>query len=394
LPPYLKPLEGRDRKMDREYMNQVFKLAACGKGRTSPNPMVGAIIVKDGKVVGQGYHERYGAPHAEIKALEEARENAQGATLYVNLEPCCHQGQTPPCTAEIIRAGIQRVVVATKDPNPLVNGQGIRELKMHGIEVKTGVLENAAKKFNEYFFKYIQTKTPFVILKMGMSLDGKMATKTGDSRWITSALLRGFVHQLRNEIDATLVGIGTVIRDNPRLTTRLKDGQGRDPKRIVVDSLLRIPLKARIFTQQSEAENIIITTTNAPVERVKELEKIGARVIFAKTMGKNMVDMKDMVVKLGQLQITSLMIEGGASINGSAIQAGIVDKVIMFIAPKIIGGTAAPSTIGGDGVARVEDAIRLTNIKTKRFGNDLMIEGYVERPPSTCIWSPFGCGSE
>jgi len=377
--------------MDREYMNKVLTLAAQGKGRTSPNPMVGAIIVKDDKIVGQGYHEQYGTPHAEIRALEEARENARGATLYINLEPCCHQGQTPPCTAEIIRAGIQRVVVATKDPNPLVNGQGIRELKIQGIEVKTGVLENAAKKFNEFFFKYIRTQTPFVILKMGMSLDGKMATKTGDSRWITSGLLRGFVHQLRNEIDATMVGIGTVIRDNPRLTTRLKDGQGRDPKRIVVDTLLRIPLKARIFTQQSEAENIIVTTTNAPVNRVKELEKIGARIIFGKTLGKNMVDMKDMVVKLGQLQITSLMIEGGASINGSAIQAGIVDKVIMFIAPKIIGGASAPSTIGGDGVARVDDAIKLNDIKTKRFGNDLMIEGYVEKPPSACIWSPFGC---
>ncbi len=386
----MEEMQGRI-QMDREYMNQVFTLAAHGKGRTSPNPMVGAIIVKDDKIVGQGYHEQYGAPHAEIRALEEARENARGATLYINLEPCCHQGQTPPCTAEIIRAGIQRVVVATKDPNPLVNGQGIQQLKMQGVEVKTGVLENAAKKFNEFFFKYIRTQTPFVILKMGMSLDGKMATKTGDSRWITSGLLRGFVHQLRNEIDATLVGIGTVIRDNPRLTTRLKDGQGRDPKRIVVDTLLRIPLKARIFTQQSDAENIIVTTTNAPVNRVKELEKIGARIIFGKTMGKNMVDMKDMVVKMGQLQITSLMIEGGASINGSAIQAGIVDKVIMFIAPKIIGGASAPSTIGGDGVARVDDAIKLNDIKTKRFGNDLMIEGYVEKPPSACIWSPFGC---
>lgn len=377
--------------MDRKYMNQVFKLAERGKGRTAPNPLVGAIVVKDEKVVGQGYHELYGAPHAEIQALKEAGEKAGGATLYVNLEPCCHQGQTPPCTAEIIKAGISRVVIASKDPNPLVNGQGIRELKVQGIEVKVGVMENAARKFNEYFFKYIQTKTPFVILKMGMSLDGKMATKTGDSRWITSGLLRGFVHQLRNEIDATLVGIGTVIRDNPRLTTRLKDGEGRDPKRIIVDSLLRIPLKARIFTQQSEAENIIVTTTNAPVSRVKDLEKVGARIIFVKAVGKNMVDLKAMLDKLGQLQITSLMIEGGASINGSAIQAGIVDKVIMFIAPKIIGGFSAPSAIGGDGVARVDDAIKLTEIKTKRFGNDLMIEGYVEKPPSACIWSPFGC---
>ncbi len=376
---------------DREYMKKVFRLAGKAKGRTSPNPLVGAIIVKDDTIVGQGYHEKYGAAHAEIKALKEAGEKARGGTLYLNLEPCCHQGQTPPCTAEIISAGITRVVVATKDPNPLVNGRGIRELQKNKIEVKTGVLENAGKKFNEYFFKYIRTKTPFAILKMGMSLDGKMATKTGDSRWITSELLRGFVHELRNEIDSTLVGIGTVIRDNPRLTTRLKDGKGRDPKRIVVDSLLRIPLQARIFTQQSDAENIIITTTNAPVARVKKLEEIGARVIFIKTAGKNMVDLESMLIELGKLQITSILIEGGPGINGSAIQSGIVDKVIMFIAPKIIGGFSAPSAIGGEGVARVDDAIKLHDIKTKRFGNDLMIEGYVEEPPQNCIWTPFGC---
>ena len=375
----------------RENRKKVFRLAGKAKGRTSPNPLVGAIIVKDDTIVGQGYHEKYGAAHAEIKALKEAGEKARGGTLYLNLEPCCHQGQTPPCTAEIISAGITRVVVATKDPNPLVNGRGIRELQKNKIEVKTGVLENAGKKFNEYFFKYIRTKTPFAILKMGMSLDGKMATKTGDSRWITSELLRGFVHELRNEIDSTLVGIGTVIRDNPRLTTRLKDGKGRDPKRIVVDSLLRIPLQARIFTQQSDAENIIITTTNAPVARVKKLEEIGARVIFIKTAGKNMVDLESMLIELGKLQITSILIEGGPGINGSAIQSGIVDKVIMFIAPKIIGGFSAPSAIGGEGVARVDDAIKLHDIKTKRFGNDLMIEGYVEEPPQNCIWTPFGC---
>lgn len=376
---------------DREYMNEVFQLAGQGRGRTSPNPLVGALIVKDDIIIGRGFHEKYGAAHAEVKAIEQAGEKAQGATLYVNLEPCCHKGQTPPCTGEIIRAGIKRVVIAAKDPNPLVNGQGILELSQHGLEVKTGVLEKSAKKFNEYFFKFIKTKTPFVILKMGMSLDGKMATKTGDSRWITSELLRGFVHQLRNEIDATLVGIGTVIRDNPRLTTRLKDGSGRDPKRIIVDSLLRIPTQARIFSQQSEAENIIVTTPTAPIDRVKKLESIGIRVLFVKTIGRNMVDLQAMLVELGRLNITSILIEGGPGINGSAIQAGIVDKVIMFIAPKIIGGATAPSAIGGEGVARVDDAIRLYDIKTKRFGNDLMIEGYVEPPPSNCIWSPFGC---
>lgn len=376
---------------DQKYMRQVFKLAELGKGRTSPNPLVGALIVKNDIIVGQGYHEKYGAPHAEIKALKQACQKAKGATLYINLEPCRHKGQTPPCTTEIIRADIKRVVMATKDPNPLVNGQGIQDLKEQGLEVKTGVLEKAAKKLNEYFFKYIRTDTPFVILKMGMSLDGKMATKTGDSRWITSELLRSFVHQLRNETDAVLVGIGTVIRDNPRLTTRLKKGRGRDPKRIIVDSLLRTPLQARIFTQQSDAENIIITTTNAPAERLKKLEKNGAQVIFIKSIGKNMVDLKAMLVELGKLQITSLLIEGGPGINGSAIQAGIIDKVIMFIAPKIIGGVAAPSAIGGEGVARVDDAIKLYDIKTKRFGNDLMIEGYIDGSTPACVWAPFGC---
>jgi diaminohydroxyphosphoribosylaminopyrimidine deaminase/5-amino-6-(5-phosphoribosylamino)uracil reductase len=375
---------------DQKYIKMALKLAEKGRGRVSPNPLVGALVVKGEHVVGQGYHARYGDQHAETKALEEAGSEAKGATIYINLEPCCHHGQTPPCVDEIIKARISKAVISIKDPNPIVNGKSIEILKNKGIEVKLGVLEKTASKLNEFFFKYITTSTPFVTLKSGMSLDGKVATKTGESRWVTSDISREYVHQLRNQMDATLVGIETILRDNPRLTTRLKNSKGRDPIRVVIDSLLRIPIRMRIFTQESDAGNIIITTINAPIDRIKKIESSGAKVLFVKPKGKNRVDMQAMVEELGKLQITSLLIEGGPGINASAIQEGIVDKVIMFIAPIIIGGKIAPSAIQGDGIARLEEAVRIRNIKTKRLGDDLMIEGYVEKPPS-CVWSPMGC---
>jgi diaminohydroxyphosphoribosylaminopyrimidine deaminase/5-amino-6-(5-phosphoribosylamino)uracil reductase len=377
-------------KQEQKYIKMVMKLAEKGRGRVSPNPLVGALVVKGDRIVGQGYHARYGDQHAETKALQEAGTAAKGATIYINLEPCCHHGQTPPCVDEIIKAGISKAVISVKDPNPIVNGKSIKILKDKGIEVKTGILEKTALKLNEYFFKYITTSTPFVILKSGMSLDGKVATKTGESRWVTSEASREYVHQLRNQIDATLVGIETILRDNPRLTTRLKNGKGRDPIRVVIDSLLRIPIRMRIFTQESDAGNIIITTFNAPIDRIKKIESAGAKVLFVKPKGRNRVDMQSMVKELGKLQISSLLIEGGPGINASAIQEGIVDKVIMFIAPIIIGGKLAPSAIQGEGIARLEEALRIHDIKTKRLGNDLMVEGYVEKSPA-CVWSPLGC---
>ena len=377
-------------KQDQKYMKMALKLAEKGKGRVSPNPLVGAVIVRKDQVVGQGYHARYGDQHAETKALLDAGAEANGATIYVNLEPCCHHGQTPPCVEDIIKAGISRAVISVKDPNPLVNGKSIAILKQEGIDVKLGVLEKAALKLNEYFFKYITTGTPFVILKCGMSLDGKVATKTGESRWVTSETSRQFVHHLRNEIDATLVGIETILRDNPRLTTRLKNSQGRDPVRVVIDSLLRIPIRMRIFTQESDAGNIIITTLNAPMDRIKKIEGAGGRVLFVKPKGKNRVDMQAMVNELGKSQITSLLIEGGPGINASAIREGIVDKVIMFIAPKIIGGKQAPGAIQGEGIARLEEAIKIYDIKAKKLGDDLMVEGYVQKS-LPCAWSPLGC---
>ena len=371
-------------------MKMAIKLAEKGKGRVSPNPLVGASVVKEDRIVGQGYHARYGDQHAETKALQEAGSEAKGATIYINLEPCCHHGQTPPCVDEIIKAGISRAVISVKDPNPIVNGKSIDLLKKKGIKVKIGVLEKTALKLNEFFFKYITTGTPFVILKSGMSMDGKVATKTGESRWITSEVSREYVHQLRNQIDATLVGIETILRDNPRLTTRLKNGQGRDPIRVVIDSLLRIPIRMRVFTQESDAGNIIITTFNAPIDRTKKIESAGAKVLFVKPKGRNRVDMEAMVKELGKLQISSLLIEGGPGINASAIQEGIVDKVIMFIAPMIIGGKIAPSAIQGEGIAILEEAVRIDDIKIKKLAEDLMVEGYVKKPPS-CVWSPLGC---
>ncbi|MGA1840334.1 MAG: bifunctional diaminohydroxyphosphoribosylaminopyrimidine deaminase/5-amino-6-(5-phosphoribosylamino)uracil reductase RibD [bacterium] len=375
---------------DQKYIKMALKLAEKGRGRVSPNPLVGALVVKGDHIVGQGYHARYGDKHAETKALEEAGSEAKGATIYINLEPCCHHGQTPPCVDEIIKAGITKAVISVKDPNPIVNGKSIEILKNKGIEVKLGILEKTASKLNEFFFKYITTGTPFITLKSAMSLDGKVATKTGESKWITSDVSREYVHQLRNQMDATLVGIETILRDNPRLTTRLKNSKGRDPIRVVIDSLLRIPIRMRIFTQESDAGNIIITTINAPIDRIKKIESSGAKVLFVKPKGRNRVDMQAMAEELGKLQITSLLIEGGPGINASAFQEGIVDKVIMFIAPIIIGGKIAPSAIQGDGIAKLEEAARIRNIRIERLGNDLMVEGYVEKPPS-CVWSPMGC---
>lgn len=371
-------------------MKMALALAEQGKGMVSPNPLVGAVIVKDGRIIGQGYHARYGDQHAEIKALREAGSEARGATIFINLEPCCHHGRTPPCVDEIIKAGLTRAVIALKDPNPKVNGKSIDLLKKHGIDVKVGLQKKAASRLNEFFFKFINLQIPFVILKSAMSLDGKVATKMGDSKWVTNEFSRRYVHRLRNRVDATMVGIETILRDDPLLTTRLDDEKCHDPKRIIIDSLLRVPIKAQIFNQKSDAENIIVTTHNAPIERIKRIEDAGGTLIFTKVRGRNRVDMQDMVNELGKLQITSMLIEGGPGINASAMEEGIVDKVIMFIAPMVIGGRGAPSAIQGNGVARLEEAVRLYNIKIKRLGNDIMVEGYVNRV-EPCAWSSLGC---
>ena len=356
-------------------MRLALKLALRAKGRTSPNPLVGAIIVKNGKILGQGFHRQAGSPHAEIIALEKAGPQAKGADLYLNLEPCSHFGRTPPCVDAVIAAKIKRVFTGMRDPNPLVKGKGLKKLKAAGIEVMTGILEDECRKVNEIFIKYITTKQPFVILKTAASLDGTIGAETGDSKWITNDKSREYVHRLRDEVDAILVGIGTVQRDDPRLTCRIKSGKGKDPIRVVVDSSLKISLKAKVLNLKSQARTIVAATPKASPKKIKAIENLGAQVLV--TPSKNRVDLKRLMRVLGKQGIASVLIEGGSGINTAALEAGIVDKVLYFYAPRIIGGIKAPLMVGGKGVSRVKKALLLRNIKTRRFGDDVMVEGYV-----------------
>jgi diaminohydroxyphosphoribosylaminopyrimidine deaminase / 5-amino-6-(5-phosphoribosylamino)uracil reductase len=364
--------------IDEQFMREALALAAQARGRTSPNPMVGSVVVKDGRVVGRGYHVKAGAPHGEVAALEDAGAQAKGATLYVTLEPCCHYGRTPPCTKAIIAAGIGRVVAAMRDPNPLVSGKGLEELRQAGIEVKLPVLEAESAGLNEVFIKYIITKRPFVLLKVAASLDGKIATVTGESRWITNERSRLLVHQLRDQVDAVMVGINTVLRDDPLLTTRLPGGGGRDPMRIVVDSRLRIPCEARVLTASTSACTLIATTSEAPREKRLQLEAAGATVLVVEGDGPG-VPLGLLMEQLGAMQVTSVLLEGGGELHSSALRVGIVDKVLYFLAPKLIGGRAAPPAIGGEGFARLEEAVTLERMQVRQLDDDLLIEGYVRR---------------
>ncbi|KJS15664.1 MAG: DeoR faimly transcriptional regulator [Peptococcaceae bacterium BRH_c4b] len=357
-------------------MSNALELAARATGRTSPNPMVGAVLVKDGKIVGSGYHHRAGTPHAEVHALREAGGKARGATLYVTLEPCCHHGRTGPCTEAVIEAGVTRVVAAMTDPNPLVAGRGLDKLREAGIEAESGLLEKEARRLNEVFIKYITVRQPFVVLKAAMSLDGKIATRTGDSQWITGIESREYVHHLRDHYDAIMVGINTVLADNPSLTTRLPGGGGRDPVRIVLDSAARTPPEARVLRVESPAPTIIVTTTAAPAERLAVLEDAGARIITVDGDG-GRVDLRVLMKKLAAMEICSVLVEGGGQVHASVLAAGVADKVIWFIAPKLIGGASAPGPVGGQGVERLAEAVSIRRVNVTRFGEDICVEGYI-----------------
>lgn len=361
---------------DLKYMELALELAGKALGRTSPNPMVGAVVVKDGRIVGKGYHARAGTPHAEIHALREAGDDAVGATLYVTLEPCCHHGRTGPCTEAVIRAGIKKVVMGMTDPNPLVAGKGARKLRDSGIEVVCGVREAQARRLNEVFIKYISTGMPYVVLKTAMSLDGKIATAGGESKWITGPRAREHVHLLRDRYDAILVGIGTVLADDPSLTTRLPDREGRDPARVILDSGAATPPGAKILTQNSQAPTIIITTGEAPPDNVKRLESAGAVVIKVPGSDEG-IALADMLRELAGREITSVLVEGGARVNGAFVRDKLVDKVYWYIAPKIIGGGKAPGPVGGPGIELLNDALQIENIEVHDLGNDICIEGYV-----------------
>jgi diaminohydroxyphosphoribosylaminopyrimidine deaminase / 5-amino-6-(5-phosphoribosylamino)uracil reductase len=361
-------------------MALALKLAAKGTGSTSPNPMVGAVVVKDGHIVGQGYHHRYGQPHAEVEALRQAGLQARGATLYVTLEPCNHHGKTPPCTAAVLAAGIYRVVIANADPNPRVTGGGADFLRSQGLIVDQGLLAEAGQKLNECFFKATTTGLPFVIAKAAASLDGKIATRTNDSHWITSDKARIWGHRLRHQVDAILVGVGTVLADDPQLTTRLPLGQGKDPIRIVLDSRLRLPLSAQVLTRKSAAATWIACTDAAPPEKVAALQALGAEIILAPTRD-HRVDLAALLPLLSERRIQSLLVEGGAEVHGSFFEAGLVDKFHLFLAPKFIGGRQAPGILGGQGIDRLAEAPQARDLSIHHLGPDLLITGYL----NTCL---------
>ena len=355
-------------------MRRALALAASQRGKTSPDPMVGAVIVKNGKIISDGFHGAVTTPHAESWAIEKASVKAKGATLYVNLEPCCHYGNNPPCTDNIIRAGIKKVISAMPDPNPLVKGKGLKILKDAGVKVEVCLLEEEAKKLNEFFIKYITTRIPFVILKVATTLDGKIATKTGDSRWISSLESRHYTHNLRNHVDAILVGINTVLRDDPLLTVRHAK-KIKNPIRLVLDAKCRIPLSAKLLNTK-EAPVIIVTSRSAKKSKLVSLEKRGAEVLMVKAKN-GKIDLKALLKILGKRNITSLLIEGGSAVFTSALEAKIVDKIVAFVAPKLSGGREAKTWFEGNGIANMKKSLQFKNVSYRMIGKDMLVEGYL-----------------
>lgn len=362
---------------DIRHMKRALELAEKSAGSTNPNPLVGAVIVKDGRIIGEGRHERYGGAHAEVNAVRSAPESVEGAVVYVNLEPCCHFGKTPPCTELLIRERVKRVVIGTSDPNPLVAGKGIQRLKEAGVEVTLGVLDQECRKLNEFFFHYIQHRRPFVILKVAMSLDGKIAAPSGESKWITGDAARNDVQLLRNRYFAIMAGIGTVINDDPELTCRLEGG--RNPLRIILDSSLRIPPESKVMTGGLDGHGgnntLIACTESAPPDKANHLRNLGAELVYCRSRN-GRVDLADLMEKLGARGVDSILLEGGAAVNDSAFAQGIVDKLILYMAPKIIGGEGSKTAVGGQGIDRLDQAHHLRIDSVEQIGEDLKITAY------------------
>ncbi|HWR59317.1 MAG TPA: bifunctional diaminohydroxyphosphoribosylaminopyrimidine deaminase/5-amino-6-(5-phosphoribosylamino)uracil reductase RibD [Thermodesulfovibrionales bacterium] len=360
---------------DKDLINRAVLLASRSRGMTSPNPMVGALLVRNGRIIAEDYHKRPGEPHAEALVIEKAGDKARSSTLYVSLEPCCHTDKrTPPCTKAIIRAGIKRVVVAMKDPNPKVSGKGIKELEAAGIEVVSGLSEEKAKKLNEAYVKYITTKKPFVILKVAMTLDGKIATREGESKWITGEKARRMVHRLRSSVDAVMTAVGTVRADDPELTSRIRGG--KNPVRVVIDPDLEIPLDARLLRLPPPT---ILVTREVDIREFNRADKLN----YIVKSGCSIISFKDklelnwLMERLVERQITCVMIEGGSSLNAHALEESIVDKVMFFIAPKIMGGRESFPAVGGRTSRNLAEAYRLRDVATRRVGDDLLVEGYL-----------------
>ncbi len=360
---------------DQAFMKMALREAVKARGRTSPNPLVGAIIVRDGEVVGRGYHKRAGTPHAEVNAIQNAGDKARGAAIYVTLEPCNHQGRTPPCTRAVLEAGLRRVVIGMPDPNPGVAGGGAAYLQSQGLTVSTGILEDDCRKINRPFIKLVTKGVPWVIMKAGLSLDGRIAAAHGRPGWITNERSRRFVHRLRDRADAILVGIGTALNDDPSLTTRLPGGGHQDPLRVVLDSSLRLPPAARMLTQQSPADTLIFCAAGAEAGRKGSLMAAGAEIVELPTTGQGRPDLHLMLRELGRRGICSLLVEGGSKVHASFLSQGLVDQANLFYGPLFMGGDAVPLA-GPLGLGSVDEAPRLREINCCRhFGNDVMIEG-------------------
>lgn len=362
----------------KDFMECALSLAGLAMGYTSPNPAVGAVVVRDGVVAGLGHTQPPGSEHAEVMALRQAGQRAKGATMYVTLEPCSHQGRTPPCTQAIIDAGISEVHVALVDPNPLVSGKGLKALKTAGIRAFVGQYEERAREINEGYIKYITTGIPFVIAKFAMSLDGKIATKTGDSKWISSEESLKFVHYMRHIVDAVMVGANTVVTDDPQLTARGCSGRGGrtklQPLRVIVDGRGRTPASARVFEEPGNTLIAVAKPFRAKADT--KFKKSGAEIVPLPAE-KGVIDLKQLLVVLGKRQITSVMVEGGSGLFGSLFDGGLVDKVMAFVSPTIIGGDKAKGVVGGSGAKKMSDALHLKRVKVMEFGDDILISGYL-----------------
>ena len=371
-------------KTDARFMREALREARKGLGRTSPNPAVGAVIVNNGQPIAKGYHKKAGLPHAEVEVLAKLGGNARGCTIYITLEPCNHHGRTPPCTEAILKSGVSRVVVGMKDPNPDVSGGGCEFLKQHGIEVKTGVLETECRILNEAFLKYVLTKRPFVIAKSAITLDGWTGTAAGHSRWITNEKSRQFVHRLRDQVDAVMVGVGTILADDPRLTTRIKRGRGRDPLRIVVDTHLRTPVNARIVNHDSSANTLIVVGDEVPPEALERYPKKGVLILSCPTRD-GRIDLPALMDILAEKSVTSILVEGGSSLTGSMLRERLIDKYYVFEAPKILGGDDGIPMVAGEGPKQMDQCLVLKNVQVRRFGEDILVVGSPDYEGSRCL---------
>jgi len=362
---------------DEKYMKLALDLAKKGTRAVRTNPKVGAVVVKNNKIIGRGFHKYFGGPHAEVYALRQAGARAKGASLYISLEPCSHWGKTPPCSDAIIQSGIKQVIIGAKDPNPVNKGRGLKMFKKAGIKIKTGVLEKQAQQLNEVFMKYIKTGRPYVIIKAAQTIDGKIATKTGDSRWITEKKARQFSHKLRADVDAIMVGVETILKDDPLLTVRYPEKPKRQPVKVILDSSLRISPDAKIFSKSSPGKVVLATTRKASKEKIKMLLSKKIQIMQA-NIKDGRVDVDDVLIELGHMGISSVLVEGGGNIIASLLREKLADKAYFFIAPKIIGGKDAVTSVEGSGIAKIKDAIKLRNASVKNIGEDVLIEGYLK----------------